>query len=101
MKSLDGAQDDELRNYEPNAVFRRQDLPPLYQLDGGIIALTRESLFEVDADDPHAFLGQDRRAIRTEVGEVVDIDEPTDLLVAEVTLQQQLARAKNGQAAAG
>ena len=101
MKSLVGEHDDTLEAYEANSIYRRQDLPPLYQLDGGIIAVRRESLFEVDTHNPHAFLGQDRRAVITQPGEVVDIDGPADRLVAEATLQLQLEEAKANAAAAG
>ncbi|MEM1107871.1 MAG: acylneuraminate cytidylyltransferase family protein [Planctomycetota bacterium] len=87
MKTLAGEDGDVLQPYEDNTVYRRQDLPPLYQLDGGVIALTRESLFQLDPEDPHAFLGEDRRVVVTEPGEVVDIDEAKDLLVAEATLK--------------
>lgn len=83
MKRLGGAQHDVLEHYEPNTVYRRQDLPPVYMLDGGVIAVTRDSLFTVEAGQPHAFLGKDRRAIVTEPGEVVDVDSELDLRVAE------------------
>ncbi len=95
MKSLAGEDGDAIEAYHPNTIFRRQDLPPLYQLDGGIIAVTRESLFTITPGEPHAFLGKDRRAIVTEPGAVVDIDEHADLLVAEATLnwrRQQAAQ---------
>lgn len=92
MKTLDGSPaadvpGDRLGDWEPNQVYRRQDLPPVYQLDGGVIAVTRESLFNVDPARPHAFLGDDRRAVLTAPGEVVDIDGPADLLVAQATLE--------------
>ncbi len=89
---------DRLTDWEPNQVYRRQDLPPVYQLDGGVIAVTRESLFTIDPARPHAFLGADRRAVLTAPGEVIDIDGPADLLVAEatLTLQQQQAQAGLG-----
>jgi sialic acid synthase SpsE len=48
-------------------------------LDGGIIAVTRPSLFTVVPGQPHAFLGRDRRAIVTEPGQVVDVDIASDL----------------------
>lgn len=69
-----------------NAVYRRQDLPPVYMLDGGVIALRRSSLFKVVDGQPHAFLGSDRRAVVTRPGEVVDVDTPTDFKVAEAIL---------------
>src|SRR5690606_15031766 len=93
-------------------VYRRQSLPPAHIPDGGVIALTRRALMlqasgvvrqasepvpltcsEVSAaqgaDNPHAFLGADRRAITTAPGEAIDIDSPTDLLVADAILRQR------------
>lgn len=87
MKRLGGDSGDVLEMYEPNAVYRRQDLPPVYMLDGGVIVARRESLFVVEAGQPHAFLGRDRRAVVTQPGEVVDIDSPVDLQVAEAVLR--------------
>ncbi|MEM9418665.1 MAG: acylneuraminate cytidylyltransferase family protein [Planctomycetota bacterium] len=89
MKSITGENDDVMEAYEPNSIYRRQDLPPLYQLDGGVIAVTRDSLFTIDPANPHAFLGEDRRVVVTKPGEVVDIDEAKDLIVAEATLKLQ------------
>lgn len=85
MKTLAGDQGDTLCMYQENAVYRRQDLPAVYMLDGGIIALTRASLFDFDPTgrQPHQFLGSDRRAIVTEQGDVVDVDTPLDLLLAQ------------------
>ena len=88
MKRLGGDKGDELQHYQPNDVYRRQDLPPVYQLDGGVIAVTRESLFTVIEGSPHAFLGDDRRAVVTEPGQVVDVDTPMDFAVAEALIAQ-------------
>jgi sialic acid synthase SpsE/CMP-N-acetylneuraminic acid synthetase len=74
---------DVLLPYEPNNIYRRQDLPPVYMLDGGIIAVTRQSLFTVAPGEPHAFLGKDRRAVVTQPSEVVDVDTAVDLAYAE------------------
>ncbi|MEM1355159.1 MAG: acylneuraminate cytidylyltransferase family protein [Planctomycetota bacterium] len=71
-----------------NDIYRRQDLPPVYMLDGGVIALTRDALFSFEPGRPHAFLGKDRRAVVTQPGEVVDVDSETDRLVAETILQR-------------
>ncbi|MFP4145602.1 MAG: cytidylyltransferase domain-containing protein [Phycisphaeraceae bacterium] len=86
MKQLAGDAGDVLEPWVENQVYRRQDLPPVYMLDGGIIAVTRASLLTTAPDQPHAFLGRDRRAVVTEPGEVVDVDTATDLRVAEAIL---------------
>lgn len=73
-----------------HGVFRRQDLPPAFIPDGGIIALTRRALFcEIPgvAPGPHAFFGKDRRGVIDPEGSVIDIDAPTDLLVADAILR--------------
>jgi len=70
--------------------FRRQDLPPAYIPDGGVIALTRCALMlEVPGvpEGPHAFFGNDRRGVISPGGSVVDIDAPIDLVVADVLLR--------------
>jgi len=87
MKVVGDARDhDALVPYVENNIDRRQDLPELYELDGGIIAVTRQSLFTYDRRSPHAFLGRDRRAIRNAQDSVIDIDTARDLLVAEAIL---------------
>jgi N-acylneuraminate cytidylyltransferase len=80
---------DSITAWHPNDVYRRQDLPPAYFPDGGVIALTRESLFTVEADAPHAFLGRDRRGIISEIGSVIDIDDEIDMLVAEAIIKRR------------
>lgn len=70
-------------------VFRRQDLPPAFVPDGGLIVLTRRALMlEVAGagDGPHAFFGVDRRGVVNAEGAVIDIDHRTDLLVADAML---------------
>jgi hypothetical protein len=54
--------------------------------DGGVIAVTRASLFDVREGEPHAFFGRDRRGIETREGDVVDVDNALDLAVAESIL---------------
>lgn len=85
-------QDGEVRAWQPNAVYRRQDLPPCHMPDGGVIAVRRESLFTVVEGQPHAFLGKDRRGIENPHGSVVDVDTRVDLLVAEAILREREAR---------
>ena len=79
MQEIDG---DRVTPLEPNHPCRRQDLSPRYIPDGGVIAVTRDSLFS----DP--FLGSDRRAVITKPGEVVDIDNWVDHRVAEAILKE-------------
>lgn len=75
-----------------HATYRRQDLPPAYVPDGGVLVCSRRALFlEIPGvpSGPHAFLGpeRNRRAVLTCEGDVIDIDSPTDLLVADATLR--------------
>lgn len=76
----------------PNIVYRRQELPPLFLPDGGVIAVTRQSLFRVDPAQPHAFLGTDRRGIINPAGSVVDIDCEADARMAEAILRGRAIR---------
>ncbi len=72
-----------------HGVYRRQDLPPAFIPDGGIIALTHAALFNQIPGvpkGPHAFFGADRRGVINQPGEVIDIDDRIDLLVAEAML---------------
>lgn len=89
MVRLDEAQ--RVHAHQPNAVYRRQDLPRLLLPDGGVIAVRREGLFceaAVKGAHPHAFLGEDRRGIEVEAGAVVDVDTPLDFAIAEVMKRQ-------------
>ncbi len=69
--------------------FRRQDLPAAMVPDGGVIALNPDALMcRVGAPEgPHCFLGNDRRGVITDEGDVVDIDSRIDLLVADGVLR--------------
>jgi len=90
MKTLgDPARHDALMPYVENTIDRRQDLPTVYQLNGGVIAVTRDSLFTLDRSSPHTFLGSDRRAIVTGADEVIDIDTRRDLLLARAVLDER------------
>lgn len=72
-----------------HGIYRRQELPAAYVPDGGVLAVTDRALtLEVPGcgSGPHAFFGVDRRGIETSEGDVVDIDSPIDLLVADAIL---------------
>lgn len=74
-----------------NNTYRRQDLPKAFIPDGGVIALKRKALmleFPNATPGPHAFLGEKIAGIKTNEGEVVDIDSPIDLIVASAILSQ-------------
>jgi len=81
-------EDGKVEPYDDHGVYRRQDLPPLYVPDGGVIVVTREALFTVVQDQPHAFLGTKRHAVTNPAGAVVDIDDSVDLRVAEAMLAE-------------
>ena len=89
MKTVD-PETGKLDMFTENQVYRRQDLPPVYMLDGGVIAVKRSSLFCLIEGQPHAFLGKDRRAVVTEPGDVVDVDTYEDFKAAEAILEDRL-----------
>jgi len=89
MKKLGGTFGDVLEMYEDNRIYRRQDLPPVFMLDAGVLAVTRTSLFNVDPAEPHAFLGADRRGVVTRPGDVVDVDDPLDMAYAQAILRMR------------
>jgi CMP-N-acetylneuraminic acid synthetase len=73
------------------SIHRRQDLEPLFLHDGAVVACSRESLergLRFPAD-PHAFFGSDRRAVLTRSGDTVEIDQLTDLFLAEAALRHR------------
>lgn len=75
-----------------HGVFRRQDLPPAYVPDGGVLVVSREALMgEIPgvAGGPHAFFGLARRGVVNPEGSVVDIDAPIDLIVADAILSSR------------
>ena len=78
---------------QAGSVHRRQDLPELWLHDGACVAVSRKSMrrgYEWP-NDPHAFFGVDRRGVKTEPGETVEIDHRRDLYWAEAVLRDQQA----------
>ncbi len=82
----------------PGSVHRRQDLEELFLHDGAVVAVSRGSMLrgETSPDDPHAFFGDDRRGIRTEIGQTVEIDHLRDLYLAEAILREKRALTPSG-----
>lgn len=95
MASLEG---DRVMALEAGSLHRRQDLRPLYLHDGAVVAVSRESMLRGEANpaDPHAFFGLDRRAVRTEIGETVEVDHLRDLYWAEAVLRERMELRKAG-----
>lgn len=82
-----------------HGVYRRQELPPAYIPDGGVLVVSRRALLgEVPGvrPGPHAFFGVDRRGVVTGEGEVIDIDSKLDLLVADAVLRGVRERGEGG-----
>ena len=87
LYKLDG---DRATKYNDNQIYQRQDLPPLYYIDGAVGAMSYDVLSAAaGSENPHAFWGQDRRGITQQPHETVDIDTYRDLLLAEATLRAQ------------
>lgn len=82
---------DRVAPLQAGSIHRRQDLEPLFVHDGAIVAVSRAALLgaEKSPADPHAFFGEDRRAIVTPLGATVEIDELRDLFWAEAVLRTQ------------
>ena len=89
MSWLDG---DRVEALQAGSVHRRQDLTPLFLHDGAVVAVSRASMLRglKWPEDPHAFFGVDRRAVRTEMGATVEVDHLRDLYWAEAVLRDRL-----------
>lgn len=86
LHRMDG---DRLVQFRQNSIYRRQDLEPLYYHDGAVVAVTRQALFDAlkTPDDTHAFFGVDRRAVVQRAEDAVDVDDTSDLYLAEALLR--------------
>ena len=86
LSKLDG---DVATALQPGSIHRRQDLEPLFLHDGAVVVSSRPSMEagRTRRDEPHAFFGIDRRAVRTEPGDAVEVDSRRDLLLAEAILR--------------
>jgi CMP-N-acetylneuraminic acid synthetase len=84
-------EDGRVEPLHPGSVHRRQDLPSLFLHDGAVVAVTRAAMLRGRENplNPHAFFGLERRGIRTETGETVEIDELRDLYWAEAVLRDR------------
>ncbi|MDP9173544.1 MAG: acylneuraminate cytidylyltransferase family protein [Planctomycetota bacterium] len=82
---------DRVEAVTPGSIHRRQDLTPMFFHEGAVVAVSRASMLRgrANPEDPHAFFGVDRRGIRTEIGQTVEIDETRDLFLAEAILRER------------
>lgn len=87
---------DRMTPYRPNAIARRQDLEPLFGLDGSVYVVSRAALVAAAGPDAdaQAYLGNDRRAIAQPSADTIDIDEPVDLAIAAALLQSSTRPAR-------
>ncbi len=82
--------DDKANVYIENNIYQRQNLPPLYSIDGAVCAVKYQTLMEsAESDNPHAFLGTDRRGVMQEAHETVDIDSLRDFYLAEAIIREK------------
>jgi CMP-N,N'-diacetyllegionaminic acid synthase len=91
MMNLDG---DRAQSYVAGGgIHRRQDLPTVFLHEGGVVAVSRASMLRgrENPGDPHAFFGADRRAIVTQPGQTIEIDEIRDLYLAQAILNERRA----------
>jgi N-acylneuraminate cytidylyltransferase len=88
MSWLDG---DRVESLHAGSIHRRQDLTPLFLHDGAVVAVSRQAMLSAEKlpHNPHAFFGVDRRAVRTQQGDTVEIDELRDLYIAEAILRDR------------
>jgi N-acylneuraminate cytidylyltransferase/CMP-N,N'-diacetyllegionaminic acid synthase len=83
MRRLEG---DRVLPFLPDApeYLRRQDLPPVYQLNGAVYVTRRRVLLEQSR-----LLGDDTRGIVMDVESSVDIDKPLDWKTAALIMQER------------
>jgi CMP-N-acetylneuraminic acid synthetase len=83
------ADDGRVEQLHPGSIHRRQDLPSLFLHDGAVVAVSRAAMERGRTNplNPHAFFGLERRGVRTQSGETVEIDEMRDLYWAEAVLR--------------
>ena len=81
---------DRAAKFIDNQIYRRQELPPVYAVDGAVAVVRTEVLLAAEGSpDPHAFWGRDRRGIIQDPGETVDIDTLRDFFLAEAMLKSK------------
>ncbi len=75
-----------------NNIYRRQELPELFSIDGAVSVLRRDIVMAAAGNDnPHAFWGTNIKGLPLPGDETIDIDNPRDFLVAQAILSERKA----------
>ncbi len=76
--------DNNVSKFIPNNIYRRQDLPELFSIDGAVSVLRRDVVMNAaGSDNPHAFWGSNIKGLTQASHETIDIDSMRDFLLAE------------------
>ena len=76
----------------PTDLYRKQDLPELYLLDGAIIAVRTETLMKTEGiRKAHGYLGGSVYPVIHDYRYSIEIDEEKDFEMAEYYLQREIA----------
>jgi CMP-N-acetylneuraminic acid synthetase len=79
----------------PETIFRRQDLPDVYKRNGGIYAVTRDTVVGGNFGLGF-FCGPKTYPYVMESENSIDIDEPADFLLAEVLIKERARKRRRG-----
>ncbi|MDI6785191.1 MAG: acylneuraminate cytidylyltransferase family protein [bacterium] len=76
---------------EPTNLYRKQDLPELYLIDGSVLAVRAQTLMETEKiRTAHAFLGSNVYIIVHDAKYSIEIDEEKDFEQAEYYLRKEI-----------
>lgn len=80
---------DRLIRYTKARVYRRQDLPKIYFMDGGVEAITVKTLMStINHTEPFGYLGKDVRAVVQDEYCSIEIDSYRDIEIAKALLKK-------------
>jgi len=92
MKTIDAKTGEIKSLMEPKNLYRKQDLPELYLLDGAIIAIRTQTLMETEGvKKVHGYLGDRIYPFIHDVKYSIEIDEEKDFEIAEYYLRKEQA----------
>ena len=81
---------------EPTNLYRKQDLPQLYLLDGAITAIRVQTLMEMEGITKiHAYLGERVYPVIHDRKYAIEVDEKEDFELAEYYLRKEQTYEKN------